>query len=469
MQEKNNAPKNRRTNKKPSTSPAQKAVWCANIALIALILLCGFSYLLFFKRDKVSKEENRSLTKFPKFTLSSYFSGEFTEGLADFYDDTIPNRSAFKKIISSKLMPLKGRMYGDDGDGGVELHGAGFEHIQNTTKPAVTVPKETLNTTAPDGSVSEPIVTTELAEQTTSAEEEPVDGDGEVTSNILVINKRGLMLYGGGGGRELDYAQYVSTYKNYFGDALNVYSMVIPTPVSYYMPDEYSGLSAQEKPDIDNISANLTGVTAVDAYGALLAHKDEPIYSRTDHHWQALGAYYAAQEFCKNAGVYFADISQYDEVRLSGYVGTLYGYTQSAQLINNPEDFVYYSPKAEIECENYSTSFDSPYATSLFIDPAYLDTSSYYMVFGSDERIAHVHTQANNGRRLVIFKDSYGNALLPFLTSSFEDIYLCDIRYFDLNALTFISDVGATDLLFAMCTFSAVGPNRTCIYNNMYK
>ena len=91
------------------------------------------------------------------------------------------------------------------------------------------------------------------------------------------------------------------------------------------------------------------------------------------------------------------------------------------------------------------------------------------MVFGSDERIAHVHTQANNGRRLVIFKDSYGNALLPFLTSSFEDIYLCDIRYFDLNALTFISDVGATDLLFAMCTFSAVGPNRTCIYNNMYK
>ena len=69
----------------------------------------------------------------------------------------------------------------------------------------------------------------------------------------------------------------------------------------------------------------------------------------------------------------------------------------------------------------------------------------------------------------MIFKDSYGNALLPMLTGSFENIYLCDIRYFDLNAVEFIKNVQATDLLFTMCSFSAAGGNRYSIYNNLIK
>ena len=67
-------------------------------------------------------------------------------------------------------------------------------------------------------------------------------------------------------------------------------------------------------------------------------------------------------------------------------------------------------------------------------------------------------TGIESDRVLVIFKDSYGNALLPFLTESFSTIYLCDFRYFDVNAQSFIQQAGATDVLFAMsavaCTTS---------------
>jgi hypothetical protein len=108
-------------------------------------------------------------------------------------------------------------------------------------------------------------------------------------------------------------------------------------------------------------------------------------------------------------------------------------------------------------------------AANLLLDPSPMPNSGYYMVFGSDERIVRVNTECKNGRNLVIFKDSYGNALLPMLTSSFENIYLCDIRYFDLNAIDFIDSVEATDVLFAMCSFSAVGANRSCIHNNLKK
>ena len=74
-------------------------------------------------------------------------------------------------------------------------------------------------------------------------------------------------------------------------------------------------------------------------------------------------------------------------------------------------------------------------------------------------------TDCDNGRTLVIFKESYGNALAPFLTSCFESIYVCDVRYFDLNAKEFCESVGATDLLFAVCTFTPAGPNCSYVQN----
>ena len=86
------------------------------------------------------------------------------------------------------------------------------------------------------------------------------------------------------------------------------------------------------------------------------------------------------------------------------------------------------------------------------------NASAFYCSFiGSDDRITHIKTNVKNGRTLTVFKQSYGNALIPFLTSGFEDIYVCDMRYFDLNGLQFCKDVGTTDLLFADCVMIAAG------------
>jgi len=435
-----------------------------NIVVIILILFAGFSYLLFFKRDTVSHEENRNLTKFPEFTVNSYLSGEYTEGIADYYDDTVPNRSFFKTVISKYLMPLKGVKYGASGsdDDGVELYNTAKDTPQQPENPVAENTQTTASETAGTGTAT-----------TTTAETLPnanvAAANGELANNILVVNKRGIMLYGGAWGNEIKYAEDVNAYKEALGKDVNVYSMVLPTNVSFYLPENYLDLVESEKDDLDSIEKNLKDVINVDAYTALLRHKKEAIYSRTDHHWQPLGAYYAAEEFAKEAGVDFADISEYEKHVLSGYVGTLYGYTQSSTLLNNPEPFIYYEPETDVEVTQYTTDFNNPTETELLLNPDNLDNSSYYLIFGMDDNIRHVKTKCKNGRNLVIFKDSYGNALLPFLTSSFENIYICDVRYFDLNAKSFIESVNATDVLFAMCTYSAVGQNREYISANLNK
>ena len=69
-------------------------------ALSVLILLVVFGlislFLIVFPRSTESQIEKRKLATFPKFSFSSYFSGEFTKNVAEFYDDTVPFRDSFK-------------------------------------------------------------------------------------------------------------------------------------------------------------------------------------------------------------------------------------------------------------------------------------------------------------------------------------------------------------------------------------
>lgn len=243
---------------------------------------------------------------------------------------------------------------------------------------------------------------------------------------------------------------------------VKAYQMTIPTSSEFYVPKSYSsGFTGSQRAKAEHIAENLKIVENVDIYTILSEHLDEKLYSRTDHHWFPLGAYYAASVFAEKAGVPFADLSEYTLVTKGGYVGSMYGYSNDIHLKNDPEDFdLYLSPNRDkLTTVYYNSAFENGYESNLFTSP---DGGAYYCSFlGSDDRIAEIKTDCENGRTLVVFKESYGNALVPFLTSSFETIYVCDIRYFDLNAVDFCKKVGATDLLFAVCTYTPAGNNGT--------
>ena len=97
------------------------------------------------------------------------------------------------------------------------------------------------------------------------------------------------------------YARIVNKYKRTFPD-VNVYCMIIPNAVAYYCPDTAKTWTDAELPAIRNILSHLSSeVKAVDIFDTLQAHVEEPIYSRTDHHWAPLGAYYAARYFAEVA------------------------------------------------------------------------------------------------------------------------------------------------------------------------
>ena len=292
------------------------------------------------------------------------------------------------------------------------------------------------------------------------------DQQGEVSGSILVLEEgRGIMLYGIGYEPGRNYAATVNKYKEELGEYVNVYSMVIPTQVTFYMPEKYfdDGISDRELPHIDDINDHLSGIIPIDAYAALKDHVNEEIYYRTDHHWTQLGAYYAAQSFAKTAQVPFDELTEYDKHEQDGYIGTLYGSSNNDPRIgNNPEKFVWYVPKREVSADFFDTDAKNGYKRSYFFEPDdFNSTAEWNLTYmGGDNHIVHVSTGLDTGRKLMIIKDSYADSLAPCLFGSFDDIWVVDMRYCTTSAVQLAKDNDITDLLFCSCTFSATAQNQ---------
>ena len=337
--------------------------------------------------------------------------------------------------------------------------------VTETSAPETEPPETSAPETSAEESSEAETTAADTEESSTPAPVTDVDSYRAIGDNGILVagmdgHYRGIMFYGGTYGYCDQYVTDVKAFQAALPE-VTVYSMVIPTSVDFYNPDEYSGYTELQKDKIEYIENELknTGVTNIKVYDTLSKHTNEEIYSRTDHHWMPLGAYYAAQVFCKDAGVKVPDISKYRKETCGGYVGSMYYYSSDVNLYNDPEQYtVYYSPNEDkLTTTYYNRYYSNGYESNLFLCN---DASYYYLTFlGSDDLIAHVKTNASTGRNLVVIKESYGNALIPFFTESFDNIYVLDLRYCEVNAINFCKEVGATDLLFANCAYTVAGGN----------
>lgn len=294
----------------------------------------------------------------------------------------------------------------------------------------------------------------------------PVQTDGEydIVNGLVIVKDRGhyraLGLFGGGSGNS--YVDALKGFKRDLGDSVTIYSVSAPLASAYYLPDNFDGYAADEKECFDSIASRL-GDTAVyvDVVTELSKHTAEDIYLRTDHHWAPLGAYYAAGALAKAAGVPFADIKKYTAKNIEGYVGTMYAFTDDERIKNDPETFTYHVPENNDKCttEYFSTSMDPWGGGNFFNNVGNPESNAYLTFMGGDEQIVKVSTNVKNGRKLMIVKDSYGNAMPGYLFGSFEEIIVCDMRYTNVNLVDLAKKNGITDLAFVMVSYSVVGDN----------
>ena len=340
---------------------------------------------------------------------------------------------------------------------------------------------ESFSSSGTDKPIAEPEIsdtTDDQSSDTSSAEIPPVDiappeDKPEViyAGNIAIVRThdmiRAMIFYGANPKYFKLYAEALNKYKEALPD-VSVYSMVVPVSCEFYAPPEVAERCASQRDHINIVNENLIGIQAVDAYSALTEHIGEEIYLRTDHHWAQLGGYYAAEAFAKAAGVPFLPLSDYETRVNTGFCGSMLGYSENNEILkNNPEDFIYYVPTTV----NYTTTYYNYIIEGWDVVGAYnVKQGSFFLNFGDnkgenyctfmggDAKIVHVQTDTKNDRRLLIIKDSYGNAVVPNLFGSFEEIYVTDLRFFSHNMISYIKEHNITDLLFLNNTTIAGSP-----------
>ncbi|MBQ9030976.1 MAG: hypothetical protein IJ106_05920 [Parasporobacterium sp.] len=244
------------------------------------------------------------------------------------------------------------------------------------------------------------------------------------------------------------YAETINYIRQMVNTDVNIFVMPIPLASQFYTPSNYESQNTDMKDTFRSLSIKLISrVKDIDLIDTLNNHNAETIYLRTDSHWTSLAAYYAARDFTRIAGVPFAGMEAYRRKVRADYTGSMYALTGDTKLLDDAENFVYYIPSNGYTVDYYDRNFQY-----LFTDGLYFNTSvsdSYNVLFGKDDQIIRITTDVDNHRKLLLVKDSFGNALVPFLTSSYEEIYVVDLRYFELNLINFINELQITDLLFA--------------------
>lgn len=284
---------------------------------------------------------------------------------------------------------------------------------------------------------------------------------------ILVIGEaptaRALMIFGAGYNGAIGYAEMANEYQFQLSSlGIQVYVMPIPSAIEFYCPDKAKNVMKPQSETIRGIYENLKfGVKPVDVYTVLGRHAAEPIFLRTDHHYP-LGAYYAAKQFAAVANVPFIDISKYKMHIVANFIGTMYGYSKDVAIKKSPEDFVWYEPIGVryetsyinyVVNDNFEVVSESKETPGKYFYSNIKGGMAYSIFMGGDTKITKVVTSTKNGRRLLIIKDSFGNALPGFLFGSFEEIHVIDCRYFTKNIKTYCKKNCITDLLFANNTF----------------
>jgi len=403
--------------------------------------------ILFVALPRTGSESSgtESSVQWPFFTFRSALNGSFNRQVMQFYDSTVPVGETLTEI-GDTVRVLLGKTSWDPQltmDGGIEEE----EKEQD-----------------PDG--IEASLLSENPEENTGEETLPASGKDYHIENADVIDENGyLVIRQDGHWRALSlytgvdvtiYADTVNYVRQMIDPAIRIYVMPAPLACQFYIPSNYQDSHEDMENTFRDLLSKLgSGITAIDVIEILNAHNTQPIYLRTDHHWAYLGAYYAAEAFAETAGVPFADLDTYEKNIRENFVGSMYEFTGSANLLNDPEDFVYYIPASSYIADYYGPDMTYLCRKGLFSETSL--SASYDMALGKDDQIIRILTDAGNSRKLLVIKDSFGNAAIPFLTGSFEEIYVIDQRYFNFNLVDYIHQTGVTDILFLHDYYSLAG------------
>ncbi len=372
---------------------------------VFIVLLIAFFYIgvLAPKDEEALKRENRELTPMPTFSKETVLSGSFSKDFEDYLADNVGFRSHFMDA-SATISAFKG-------------------------------------------------VTTESGKVVSTKKDLGVGSAGE--GSLWIQGGRIMEVYKADNATRDAYVAMLNGYAERLPESVRIFSLIAPTQIEF---NNSEGLADSQKDTIDFVYENMHDrITPIDAYGALEKHEDEYVFFRTDHHWTALGAFYAYQTYVKEALGKNTELSEYNVQSADGFLGTLYDQVNDLSLKKYADkvEWLDFGKNYEILATAFENNQYVDYKGVIYNVPMSTEMPKYAKIFMcGDHPFSKIVTDNKNGKTLLVIKDSYANALIPLLTQDYETVIAVDPRNYFGKVTDLVAEYNVDDCLIINYTFT---------------
>lgn len=275
------------------------------------------------------------------------------------------------------------------------------------------------------------------------------------SGGVYVVGSAGYEMYNYVGSLAEKYQSTVNAVADSLSSVSQVYAMAIPLSSGITLPDElFSDIpgSDQAQAEKDILAGMGQNVKTIPLHDVMMSHRTEYIYFRTDHHWTALGAYYAYVQFCTAKGITPHNLSDYEVSQFPGFLGSFYNDGGKPDAMKNDPDTVNaYHPVSATASMKYGDNENSTLTGGQVIfDESTASASLKYGTFimGDNPFTVIENPEVSNGESCIVVKESFGNAFVPFLVDHYQTVYVVDYRYYSGSITQLARDKGVKDVLF---------------------
>ena len=230
-------------------------------------------------------------------------------------------------------------------------------------------------------------------------------------------------------------------YDKYLAESdCKVYLSVIPDK-AYFLAQENGYPTMDYESLLAQLDERMDWATYIDITDQVTLED----YYRTDTHWKQENLLPVAQTLCGGLGVQAPGEGDFTEEKLDK---PFYGvYKGQAALPMDPEQIVTLRNEILNACRvfNYETN-----QYSAVYDGSKLSSRDLYDIYlsGAAALLKIENPAQDNGRHLVVFRDSFGSSMVPLLVHGYESVILVDTRYMSPDILGQFVEFTNQDVLF---------------------
>ena len=225
--------------------------------------------------------------------------------------------------------------------------------------------------------------------------------------------------------------------EKYLDENNKVYFSLIPDKNYFAAGEEYLSFDYNEMAEY--MANGMDYASYIDIF-ELLQLED---YYKTDTHWRQENLLDVAEKLMDEMG---ADYSgEFTENTLDkDFYGVYYG---QAALPVPPEEIKYLTSDVIDGCTVFD--YENNKETDIYDMEKAESNDPYEMYLSGPISLMEINNPAqDNGRHLVIFRDSFGSSIAPLLVEGYSKITLVDIRYISSHYIGSFVDFEGADVLF---------------------